>query len=183
MQIRGAWQEILQERAEAMQVLELLCLHLRQPPFASEWAFWIPRENNQAADFLAARAIECKKDSAHLHGNWLQERSRYIVGMSDAGVKKVAAGAHVGMGWLLVDRESHQIIAAAQWYRWVDRREQESEDVNLWEMRAAKACLAAVMALRVARLHEVMAAECPELPAEDKCILNSKLCCSQGWIC
>ena len=115
-----------------------------------------------------------------LNARWSRFVGRHVVGVSDAGVREEpeAGGAHVGMGWMLVDRDSQECIVAAQWYRWVERSEGglvAEQDINLWEARAAKACLAAVVALRTARLGEVAAHECAPITAAERRSLKQKL--------
>ena len=130
--------EIALERKEAFSMLELLCCHLGSPPFGSEWVFWVPREANMAADFLAGKAIVERQDRMFLNYLWRSFGRRPVVGVSDAGVRKAVGGEHVGIGWMLVDRETRKCIVAAQWYRWAaetDRRWGHREDVNLWEAR------------------------------------------------
>ena len=123
----------------------------------------MPREVNRAADFLAGKAIAERQDRMFVNYRWRSFGGRAVVGVSDAGVREAVGGEHVGMGWMLVDRETKECIVAAQWYRWAaepEGRRGHREDVNFWEARAAKACLAAVVALRAGRLGEVARSSC-----------------------
>ena len=78
------------------------------------------------------------------------------------------------MGWFLVDRDTQEFVVAAQWYRWeaTGSAIHGRSDINFWELRAAKALLAAVAALRVGRLGEVAACEyfCNSLYSKEKAV-------------
>ena len=145
---------VLAEREETMTILELMWCHLSSPPIGTEWVYWIPREFNAAADLLANRAMDEQGDGIYVSTRWQRFQGRHVVGFSDAGIRRVQDGLHVGVGWMVVDRSSRECVVAAYWYRWACGGAGSWGDINVWELRAAKACLAAMVALRVGRLGE-----------------------------
>ena len=71
-----------------MEALEVLTLHQGCEPFGTEWAHWIPREWNAAADSLATRAMERKEDAFFLNGRWHTDKWTQVnvVLLSDTGI-------------------------------------------------------------------------------------------------
>ena len=155
--------EIAAERKEALDILELLWCHLGSAPVGTEWVYWVPREYNCAADTLANRAMDEKADGQYVNAR-CGFKNRSLVGVSDAGVREEVGGWHVGMGWMIVDRETRECVCATHWYRWEGSGQVARQDVNVWEMRAAKSCVAAMVAIRVGRLAEVVEAGGREIP-------------------
>ena len=74
---------------------------------------------------------------------------------SDAGLRRAADGAaEIGLGWLMLQRSTGQVVAAASW---AVREEvwAGAEDVNRWELRAALAAIGAVVFLKAGQVGQV----------------------------
>ena len=140
---------------QAFGTLEVLSLHLDSGPLATEWVAWVPREANKAADWLATRALNSEVDAWYWHRSWRRYQDSDVVVLSDAGVRCQEDGVvAIGLGWVMLQRESKQVIAAASW---ILRAEggYGAEDVNRWELRAALAGMGALVFLRSGRVGEV----------------------------
>ena len=127
--------------------LENLVMDLASPPLTSELVHWIPREYNKAADWLATLALDTRGDRWLLQGSWRLWARRPLVLMSDAGLRWVDGRMHVGMGWVLVDRDSGGTVAAAARFLAFGGEEAEG-DVNAWELRALAGGLSGLAAVR-----------------------------------
>ena len=139
---------------QAWEALEVLVMHLGSQPLATELVAWVPREANQGADWLATRALETGRDAWFWHGRWQQFRNKEVVICSDAGVRRQGGGTlGVGLGWVMLERSTGYIVAAASWAVTPDGA--AAEDVNRWELRAALAGLGALTFLRAGRVGEV----------------------------
>ena len=141
---------------QALDCLEIFTLHLETPPLATEWVMWVPREHNRAADWLASRALLAGTDRWFWHAWWRRYQHDSVILLSDARVRQSEgeARAGIGLGWLLVHRESRCILAAASWFV-QGEEEAAEEDVNYWELRALVAGLGALLFLRTGRVGEV----------------------------
>ena len=140
---------------KALEALELLTLHLGSSPLATEWVAWVPREFNKAADWLATRALDTTSDAWYWHRSWRHFQDSEIVVFSDAGVRVLDDGrVHIGLGWLMVQRATRQVVAAASWTA-VEGAGRGAEDVNRWELRAAMAGIGALTFLRAGRVGDV----------------------------
>ena len=144
----GGRSERQEEVARVLETFEILIMHLGDAPLTTELVHWVPRECNRAADWLAGLALEEQEDRWYLHRSWRAHGEAALVLFSDAGVRRIGTGGWAGMGWVLVDRESSVVVAAAAWAREVDLAGGEA-DVNGWELRALEGGLGGLAAVRV----------------------------------
>ena len=150
----GAHEEMVSMAPQAWEALELLVMYLGSHPLATEWVAWVPREANQGADCLATRALETRRDAWFWHARWQQFRRKEVVICSDAGLRRPGGEAvQVGLGWVMLERSTGYIVAAASWA--LTPSGVAAEDFNRWELRAALAGMGALTCLRAGRVGEV----------------------------
>ena len=131
-------------RREVLQLMETLVFVTRSVPIATEWVYWLPREYNQVADSLATAAIESGRDRVYVHGHAHRFRHVPLVTFSDAGCRREGAQSKVGMGWIVVARDSFEKMAVGQ--HCIVRHEEV--DISLWELGALSRGLTMLAAIR-----------------------------------
>ena len=87
--------ELRAERRELLETLELLVACGGMTPSTTDWCHWVPREYNDAADYLAGCALSERRSAVWLNGHWRRYKTPSLVVFSDAGLKTRREGQEV----------------------------------------------------------------------------------------
>ena len=131
-------------------------------PMGQEWVMWIPREENKAADYLADRAIQTRRDCLYL-GRGSRNQQADLVVWSDAGLVE----GRLGCGGLAKNTRSGEVVWAFS-LRLQGTGRGDEEDINFGEMAAANFAVGMLLATRSGTLDDWAAScSCDLLPAHE----------------